>query len=597
MTSYASHAGRAAVAAGCLLLTACPTHAHAIIGDRLFPATLAIDDPGVTDELSLPTFARTIGSDGTREHDYGFELDKTIVPGFEIIVGDTYSRFSDGTRGLQNLELGAKYQLYGNAPHEVLVAIGALVGDRRHRRERLLRHVLDDRPAGLFRQRVRRPADLARRPAAVRRDRTDRPRHPHAALHPGSLTTEVTVTGAPPALQTETAEVNSEISQTQLNALPITSSAGRNYQALYTIIPGASAVQEKNSTSANPSRSMSVNINGNSYNGNTTRIDGAVNYYGWLPYLIAYVPPADDIENVSFTTNAFTAEQGQAGGAAIKISTKSGGSKFHGGGWEYYQDAAINAKPYTYTAKGPVPKYVFHQFGFNIGGPVFVPRILTGKKKLFFFENFERTTQRKLISGTFTVPTADMLGGDFTLASPYVTLYDPQPGGVPQTGAGTANGYLLPSARATTFMSEYGCDCIPAARQSSAAATMLALLQPVAGKLAAPSAASLSQGMANDFLATGTYAYNRNTSDSKIDYMPSESTHIFGKYSIEPFTNHRSPGPGRCWRNYHGRRTAGRHCRAHPKCGSWSEPRREGQPRSRRRFWVHAPALRGAVLD
>src|SRR5208282_4251104 len=109
-------------------------------------------------------------------------------------------------------------------------------------------------------------------------------------LQPGAVTTQITVTEAAPELQTETAEVNSEISQTQLNALPITSSAGRNYQALYTIIPGASAVQEKNSTSANPSRSMSVNINGNSYHGNTTRIDGAVNYYGWLPYLIAYVP-------------------------------------------------------------------------------------------------------------------------------------------------------------------------------------------------------------------------------------------------------------------------------------------------------------------
>ena len=65
---------------------------------------------------------------------------------------------------------------------------------------------------------------------------------------------------------------------------------------------------------------------------------------------------------------------------------------------------------------------------------------------------------------------------------------------------------------------------------------MLALLHPIARSLATPSAASLSQGMANDFLATGTYAYNRNTSDSKIDYMPSENTHIFGKYSIEPFT-------------------------------------------------------------
>jgi Carboxypeptidase regulatory-like domain len=115
-------------------------------------------------------------------------------------------------------------------------------------------------------------------------------------LQPGTVTTEITVTSAAASLQTETAEVNADISQTQLNALPITSSAGRNYQALYTIIPGAAAVQEKNSTSANPSRSMSVNVNGNSYNGNTTRIDGAVNYYGWLPYLIAYVPPADDIE-------------------------------------------------------------------------------------------------------------------------------------------------------------------------------------------------------------------------------------------------------------------------------------------------------------
>ena len=110
--------------AGCLLLCTSPAFPHAIIGDRLFPATLAIDDPGVTDELSLPTFARTVDSDGTREHDYAFELDKTITPGFEVFIGDTYSHFSDGSHGLQNLEVGLKYALYGNAKHEVLVAIG-----------------------------------------------------------------------------------------------------------------------------------------------------------------------------------------------------------------------------------------------------------------------------------------------------------------------------------------------------------------------------------------------------------------------------------------------------------------------------------------
>ena len=358
-------------------------------------------------------------------------------------------------------------------------------------------------------------------------------------LQPGTVTTEVTVTGSQAAeLQTETAEVNSEINQTQLNALPTTSSAGRNYQALYTIIPGASAVQEKNSTSANPSRSMSVNINGNSYNGNTTRIDGAVNYYGWLPYLIAYVPPQDDIENVSFTTNAFTAEQGQAGGAAVKISTKSGTSHFHGSGWEYYQDAAINARPYTYTSPTAVPKSVFHEFGFNIGGPVYIPRILTGKKKLFFFENFERTTQRIAKSGEVTVPTVNMLGGDFTEAGATAALYDPQPGGVVQTGPGTSNGYLEPASRHTTFLEEYGCNCIPASRQSFAASTMLALLKPISTMIggAGQPTPSFAQGLADDVLVANTYSYTRKTSDSKIDYVPNENSHIFGKYSIEPFT-------------------------------------------------------------
>ncbi len=149
-------------------------------------------------------------------------------------------------------------------------------------------------------------------------------------LQPASVSTQVTVTEAPPSLQTETAEVNSEISQTQLSQMPETSSQGRSYQALYSLIPGAASPKEQNSTASNPARAMSINVNGMSMNGNTTRIDGAVNYYGWLPYLIAYVPPADSIENVSVTTNDFTAEQGQAGGASIKITTKSGGHDFHG---------------------------------------------------------------------------------------------------------------------------------------------------------------------------------------------------------------------------------------------------------------------------
>jgi Carboxypeptidase regulatory-like domain len=368
-------------------------------------------------------------------------------------------------------------------------------------------------------------------------------------LQAATVATSVTVTEAPPTLQTESGEVNAEISQTEIAELPITSTQGRSYQALYSLIPGGAAVGEQNSTASNPSRAMSVNVNGTEYNGNTTRIDGAVNYYGWLPYLIAYVPPADSIENVSITTSSFNAEQGQAGGASIKITTKSGTRNFHGSAWEYYQDALFNARAYTSTQaslvsitdpNGSVPKNVFDQFGFNIGGPVYLPKILTGKKKLFFFDNFERTTRRQLITGTQTVPDTNMINGNFSEATSVATLYDPQPGGVVQTGPNTANGYLLPAFR-PTFTTEYGetgsnINTIPTSRIAFASSTMIANLAPIAQSIGTPSAALVSSTMANDYVGSGTLAYNRNTNDAKITYVPTENTQVFGKYSIEPFS-------------------------------------------------------------
>ena len=349
------------------------------------------------------------------------------------------------------------------------------------------------------------------------------------SLQPASVNQTISVTDVAPALQTETADVNHEITETQLAALPLTSSQGRNFQALYTIIPGAAMVQEKNSTAANPSRSLSANVNGMNYNGNTTRIDGAMNYYGWLPYIITYVPPAESIANVNIDTNSFNAEQGLAGGASINITTKSGSRDFHGTAWEYYQDAAINARSYTATIQSSptIPKNVFNEWGFNLGGPVYIPKILTGKKKLFFFDNFERTTRRQLESGTLTIPDAAMVGGDFSEVASFDPLYDPQPGG---TGP-----YLAVGSR-PTFLSEYGCNCIPASRQSFAASTMIANLLPIAKVVGTPTATALANQLANDYFGTATFAYNRNTNDAKITYIPTEKTQVMGKYSIEPFS-------------------------------------------------------------
>jgi Carboxypeptidase regulatory-like domain/TonB dependent receptor len=356
------------------------------------------------------------------------------------------------------------------------------------------------------------------------------------SLAPASVSTTVTVDTAPPMLQTDSAEVNHEISKEQISQLPITSSQGRNFQALYTLIPGAAAVQEQNSIGGNPARALSVNVNGVSYNTNTTRIDGAVNDYGWLPYLLAYLPPADAIESVNVVTNSFNAEQGVAGGASIAITLKGGTNQYHGSAWWYYQDAAINARTYTATQPslvsaanptGSVPKNVFNEFGANFGGPVYIPKIYTGKNKLFFFENFERTTRRSLATPLATVPTSAMLNGDFSAAVGTTTLYDPQPGGV---------GPYLAVGKRPTFLSEYGCNCIPASRQSLPAQKMLALLQPIAAQVGTPTAAQIANQLANDYTAIGTIGYNRITNDAKVIYNPSDKTTIFGRYSIEPYT-------------------------------------------------------------
>ena len=380
-------------------------------------------------------------------------------------------------------------------------------------------------------------------------------------LQPASVSTQITVTEAPPELQTETAEVNSEISQTQLSQMPETSSQGRSFEALYTLIPGAASVKEQNSTASNPARAMSLNENGMSMNGNTTRIDGAVNYYGWLPYLIAYIPPVDSIENVSVTTNDFTAEQGQAGGASIKITTKSGGHDFHGEAWEYYQSAGLNARPYLATVaanksaidpNGAVLRNVFNEYGFNFGGPVYIPKLITGKKKLFFFDNWERTTRHQLIGNgvTLTVPDTNMINGNFSEAAPYATIYDPQPNATwisnftPTAACPTlayTEGYLNYACR-PSFTSEYGetgtgVNTIPASRlpATSAPMVMIANLASIAASIGTPTSTQLNNFMANDYTGSAPFVYARTSNDAKITYILNENTQIFGKYSTEPF--------------------------------------------------------------
>jgi hypothetical protein len=111
-------------------LVACglSARAHGYAGERFFPPTITTDDPFAADELALPTITAIKNADGARELDFGFELDKLILPNLAIGISDThtllYPHGERRTNGWENLELNLKYNAYINEPHEFIASVG-----------------------------------------------------------------------------------------------------------------------------------------------------------------------------------------------------------------------------------------------------------------------------------------------------------------------------------------------------------------------------------------------------------------------------------------------------------------------------------------
>jgi hypothetical protein len=314
-------------------------------------------------------------------------------------------------------------------------------------------------------------------------------------LEVGGQTETVTVTADKPLLQTERADVSTQLDSVQVTNLPI-SGNGRNFQQLYKLIPGASTPVELHSDAGNPQRSLGTNFNGVSRSNNNTRLDGATVSYPWLPHIMAYVPPAEAVDTVNVVTNSFDAEQGMAGGAAVSVSIKSGTNAFHGTGHWYHTNSTLRAKNYFFAGT-QVPKNIQNQVGGTFGGPI-------KHNKLFFFANWERTARRQTASANRTVPNDALRRGDFSGTG--TVIYDP--------ATGNANG---------TGRQPFPGGIIPADRIDPAAVKMLQLIP-------APTSAAATA----NYFATGTYTFDRDNIDFKVNYNPGARGSIFARYSISP---------------------------------------------------------------
>ncbi len=142
-----------------------------------------------------------------------------------------------------------------------------------------------------------------------------------------------------------------------------------------------------------------LSINGSRTSKTVFMIDGA-NVSSQYFDVASIVPSVDAIQEFSVQSNAFSAEYGQ-GTAVINASLRSGTNQLHGTLFEFLRNQVLDARNFFNTT-GVRPAVKQNQFGFTLGGPVYIPGVYHGKDKTFIFGDYEGTRVRR--AQTFNNP-------------------------------------------------------------------------------------------------------------------------------------------------------------------------------------------------
>ncbi len=125
-------------------------------------------------------------------------------------------------------------------------------------------------------------------------------------------------------------------------------------------------------------------------------------------------PSIDAIQEFKVQTNAYAAEYGRAMGAVVNVTTKSGTNQLHGTAFEFLRNEAVDAKNFFDPANRPKPKFRRNQYGWSVGGPLYIPKVVDWRNKVFWFADAEWTDIRETSTITSTIPTTGMRSGDFS---------------------------------------------------------------------------------------------------------------------------------------------------------------------------------------
>lgn len=231
-------------------------------------------------------------------------------------------------------------------------------------------------------------------------------------LEVGSAQESVTVEANPIAVQSESGEVSNVITGQQVEQL---ATNGRSIYSLAGIAPGASSNMVDFQNPVPVGGDGTVSFNGLRVSHNLYMVDGGEDDDRGGSGNISIMPSVDSIAEFRQLTSNYSAEYGLSSSATMTMVFKSGTKDFHATAWEFFRNDALDAGNYFTNAAGKTaPELRFNLYGFNVGGPVFIPKVYNkNRDKTFFFYNME---WRKLVQGGLvnqTVPPTSEYGGNF----------------------------------------------------------------------------------------------------------------------------------------------------------------------------------------
>jgi Carboxypeptidase regulatory-like domain len=326
-------------------------------------------------------------------------------------------------------------------------------------------------------------------------------------LNVGSASQTVEVSAAPPILSTETSSLSTIETGQRIVNLPLN---GRNFTQLAWLGPGAtpgsSAGIGLTTSTDDPRQGVQLAVNGLFGFDNNFLLDGVDNNeFG--EGTIAVQPSPDALQTFSIEESSMKAEFGR-GGAAVNAVLKSGTNSFHGGGFEYFRNSALDAA--NFFATTGKPPFKRNQFGGFLGGPII-------KDRTFFFGDYQGTRYNEGVTYVSTVPTQAERNGDFSALG--LALYDP---------------YTTASDSSRALINPANPGVIPTNRIDPVGKAVVNLL-PLP---------TVSGAQTNNYVTSPSQTYTDDQFDARVDHSLRPADHLFAHGGYERIVFSKPPPLG-----------------------------------------------------